>query len=59
MREAFRSLARRVRGPQPARPVGRRATDAGMGDELAHGVLELGLRVGEAMLALGAPAADA
>lgn len=59
MREVFRSLARRVRGPQPTRPVGRRATDAGMGDELAHGVLELGLRIGEAMLALGAPAADA
>jgi uncharacterized membrane protein YjjP (DUF1212 family) len=45
-------------GP-PTAPIGLRALRSGMDDLTAHAALELALRVGESMLAAGAPAADA
>lgn len=53
-----RRLASRVRGPAPAVPVGQRASGGGLEDAVVRGVLELAVRIGEAMLSLGAPAAD-
>ena len=53
-----RTLARRILGSSPSAPVGLRARGGGLDDYVAHGAVELGLRIGEAMLSLGAPAAD-
>lgn len=44
-------------GP-PTAPIGLRALRSGMDDLTAHSAMELALRVGESMLAVGAPAAD-
>ena len=44
-------------GP-PTAPIGLRAQRSGMNDLTAHSALGLALRVGESMLAVGAPAAD-
>lgn len=53
-----RRLAFRLRGAAPGAPVGRRATRKGLDEEAVRAVLELAVRIGEAMLSLGAPAAD-
>ncbi|RYV52947.1 threonine/serine ThrE exporter family protein [Pengzhenrongella frigida] len=53
-----RKLTRQVLGRLPSAQVGRRATDAGLDEAVVQGALELALRLGEAMLALGASAAD-
>ncbi|WP_250446542.1 threonine/serine exporter ThrE family protein [Actinotalea sp. C106] len=53
-----RQLARRAMGGSQGIQVGARAYDAGIDDIVARGALELGLRIGEAMLSLGAAAAD-
>ncbi|WP_372594339.1 threonine/serine exporter ThrE family protein [Actinotalea sp.] len=58
MRWHVRDLAHRVIGTAPLHPVASRARTAGLAPETVHGVLELGLRIGEAMLSLGAAAAD-
>jgi uncharacterized membrane protein YjjP (DUF1212 family) len=58
MRWDVRSLARRAIGASPSVPVALRARDGGLDASAVHGVLELGLRIGEAMLSLGAAAAD-
>ncbi len=44
-------------GP-PTAPIGLRAQPSGMDDQTAHAALELALRIGESMMAVGAPAAD-
>ena len=44
-------------GP-PTAPIGLRALHSGMDDLTAHAALELALRMGESMLAVGASAAD-
>jgi uncharacterized membrane protein YjjP (DUF1212 family) len=44
-------------GP-PTAPIGLRALRSGMDDLTAHAALGLALRIGESMLAVGAPAAD-
>ena len=44
-------------GP-PTAPIGLRALRSGMDDLAAHAALELALRTGESMMAVGAPAAD-
>ena len=44
-------------GP-PTQPIGLRALRSGMDDLTAHAALGLALRVGESMMAVGAPAAD-
>lgn len=53
-----RALVRRALGGQPAAPVAQRSRAGQLDAATVHGVLELGLRVGEAMLSLGAAAAD-
>jgi uncharacterized membrane protein YjjP (DUF1212 family) len=53
-----RRVARRTTGAAPAIQVGRRARGGGIGEETVRGVLQLAVRVGEAMLSLGAAAAD-
>ncbi|MHA3947663.1 threonine/serine exporter family protein [Cellulomonas bogoriensis] len=53
-----RHLARRALGGLPTTPVGARARDVGIDDIVAQGAIELALRIGEAMLSLGAAAAD-
>ena len=53
-----RRLTRQVLGKLPSTQVGMRATDAGLDEAVVQGALELALRLGEAMLALGASAAD-
>ena len=58
MRWHVRDLAHRVIGAAPLHPVASRARSAGLDPQTVHGVLELGLRIGEAMLSLGAAAAD-
>lgn len=58
MRWHVRNLALRAVGAAPAVPVAARATTAGLDPAAVRGVLELGLRLGEAMLSLGAAAAD-
>jgi len=58
MRWHVRDLARRAIGAPPVNPVALRARTAGLAPETVHGVLELSLRIGEAMLSLGAAAAD-
>ncbi len=58
MRWHGRDLARRYAGRPPLQPVAVRASAGGLPPSTVHGVLELGLRIGEAMLALGAAAAD-
>lgn len=58
MRWHVRDLARRAVGTPPRDPVAVRARSGGLEPSTVHGVLELGLRIGEAMLALGAAAAD-
>jgi len=45
-------------GP-PTAPIGLRALRSGMDDPTAHAALGLALRIGESMMAVGAPAADA
>ena len=57
-RGALRRLALRALGQTPTVPVGRRARGAGLAEETVRGVLELAVRLGEAMLSLGAAAAD-
>src|ERR687889_1768560 len=42
----------------PTAPIGLRAQRGGMDDLTAHAALGLALRIGESMLAVGAPAAD-
>ncbi len=42
----------------PTAPIGLRAQPSRMDDLTAHAALELALRIGESMLAVGAPAAD-
>src|SRR3954471_7544871 len=42
----------------PTAPIGLRAQRSGMDDLSAHAALGLALRIGESMLAVGAPAAD-
>lgn len=54
----LRPLIGRALGRPPVAPVGLRAADLGVADRVAHGAVELGLRTGEALLSLGAPAAD-
>ncbi len=54
----LRQLAHRLLGGPPAYEVGRRATASGLDEAVTRGALELALRSGEAMLSLGAPAAD-
>ncbi len=58
MRWHVRDLARRAVGTPPRLPVALRSPSAGLDSSTVHGVLELGLRIGEAMLSLGAAAAD-
>lgn len=53
-----RRLAERALGGAPATRVGVRTRRSGVEEEYVHGVLELALRLGEAMLSLGAAAAD-
>ncbi|MCL3862390.1 threonine/serine exporter ThrE family protein [Actinotalea sp. K2] len=53
-----RRLAQQVLGGAPRVHVGMRATDAGLDESVVRGAIELALRIGEAMLSLGAPAAD-
>ncbi|MGV8966434.1 MAG: threonine/serine ThrE exporter family protein [Cellulomonas sp.] len=53
-----RRISRQVLGKLPSTQVGQRATDAGLDETVVQGALELALRLGEAMLALGASAAD-
>jgi len=53
-----RALVRRALGGQPAAPVAERSKAGRLDAATVHGVLELGLRIGEAMLSLGAAAAD-
>lgn len=53
-----RRLVRRILGDTPAIEVGLRATDTGLDEAVVQGALELALRIGEAMLSLGAGAAD-
>lgn len=53
-----RRLASRVLGDAPAVPVGQRSRGAGVDEVVVRGVLELAVRIGEAMLSLGAAAAD-
>ena len=50
-------LARRAAGGPPRNPVAARVRAGELDLATVHGVLELGLRVGEAMLSLGAAAA--
>ncbi|NCT90769.1 threonine/serine exporter family protein [Cellulomonas sp. APG4] len=52
-------VVRRVVGGPPTAPVGVRARDGGVEDAVALATVELAVRVGEAMLALGAAAVDA
>lgn len=54
----LRRLARRILGGPPAFEVGRRTTASGLDEAVVRSALELALRAGEAMLSLGAPAAD-
>ena len=54
----MRRLARRALALPPGDLVGLRATDSGLDEAVVRGALELGLRLGEAMLSLGASAAD-
>jgi len=44
-------------GP-PTAPIGLRALRSGMDDLTAHAAMEVALRIGESMMAVGAPAAD-
>ena len=53
-----RRLVRRVLSGPPTLEVGRRSQDAGLDETVVRGAMELALRVGEAMLSLGAAAAD-
>lgn len=53
-----RRLGRQILGKLPTTHVGMRATDAGLDEAVVQGALELALRLAEAMLALGASAAD-
>lgn len=53
-----RRVAQGTRGAPPTAPVGQRSQAAGIPEPTARGVLELAVRIGEAMLSLGAPAAD-
>ena len=54
----MRALVRRALGGQPAAPVAERSKAGQLDAPTVRGVIELGLRVGEAMLSLGAAAAD-
>lgn len=54
----MRRLARRGVGGPPTVQVGRRARGGGRDEAFVRDVLELAVRVGEAMLSLGASAAD-
>lgn len=58
MRWDVRRLARRAIGGPPAIPVAMRVHAGELDLATVHGVLELGVRIGEAMLSLGAAAAD-
>ncbi len=58
MRWHVRDLVLRAVGTPPVEPVAARARAGGLEASTVHGVLELGLRIGEAMLSLGAAAAD-
>ncbi|GIG30731.1 threonine/serine ThrE exporter family protein [Cellulomonas marina] len=58
MRWDVRHLTRRARGGPPRVPVAARPPAAGLDTATVHGVLELAVRTGEAMLSLGAAAAD-
>ncbi|MDO8107859.1 threonine/serine exporter family protein [Isoptericola sp. b441] len=58
MRWDVRRLAQRAVGGPPTIPVAVRVRAGELDLPTVHGVLELGLRVGEAMLSLGAAAAD-
>lgn len=53
-----RRLAQRALDGSAPTPVGRRARGGEVGETTVHAVLELALRIGEAMLSLGAAAAD-
>ena len=53
-----RDLVRRVGGGAPNLQTGLRSRPEGLDSSTVRGVLELGLRVGESMLALGASAVD-
>src|SRR5699024_10199847 len=53
-----RRLARRVGGGAPNLQTGLRSRPEGLDSAAVRGVLELGLRIGESMLALGASAVD-
>lgn len=53
-----RMLARRVVGGAPNLQAGLRSRAEGLDSSAVRGVLELGLRIGESMLALGASAVD-
>ena len=58
-----RELKRRARsaiaGGEPTRPIGLRGQESGPDDAHVRRVIDLGLRVGESLLATGASAADA
>src|SRR4029078_7659313 len=58
--EGMRKRAGRVIGGTgpPTAPIGLRALRSEMDDLTAHAALELALRVGESMMAVGAAAAD-
>ncbi len=51
-------VVRRAAGAPPTTPVAARVRAGELDAESVHGVLEIGLRIGEAMLSLGAAAAD-
>ncbi|WNB86412.1 threonine/serine exporter family protein [Cellulomonas sp. ATA003] len=51
-------MARRTAGSPPTVQVGRRSRGGGLGEETVRSVLQLAVRIGEAMLSLGAAAAD-
>lgn len=56
--DRIRAVVRRRVPRAPATRVGLRAPEARLDEIVAHRALELALRTGEAMLSLGAPAAD-
>ncbi len=58
MRWDVRNLVRGARGAAPLTPVAARARAAELDPATVHGVIELSIRIGEALLSLGAAAAD-